>query len=505
MRKRKSPIAKSLVKNSISAMFSAIEIHNKPSIRYRYEVVVLLILNSWELLLKGYLYKYHKDIKLFHKDGTTKPFENCLNIINAKIGKDFNLIAENLKTLYIYRNRIAHFYVQELDFIIYSLIAKNIFFYSEFLVSNFKIDLSETSDLVLLPIGFKRPISPQDYISNSSSNQNASKEVKEFIKTITNASRRLNASGIDEPIFVDFKMNLININRTTNADIIAGIDNTKENDLVFSVSKTPKEIKATRNGENVVVTRDKSLSSGTLYYETLDVGIFDEINNILDANALLSKDNNTFILGASLYYRIYAERQYVTYNIERFELLTRTGMISLYAPFLFWLAKLPEKNIANILLDCFYNAKSPKINNLTKVSIILGTEISDFFLELLEKKFSQIIQKPDYYYTFLKLLKSKKKNVILRALNVARNRRIELSGKIFLAGDLIDDTNYAVSYLSIACLSVFNGNSADRGIARELDFLAYSDAIIKKKKGIIRELNKAISAYKGANHIGNNT
>jgi len=31
MQKRKSPIAKNLVRNSISGMFSAIEIHNKPT------------------------------------------------------------------------------------------------------------------------------------------------------------------------------------------------------------------------------------------------------------------------------------------------------------------------------------------------------------------------------------------------------------------------------------------------------------------------------------------
>lgn len=493
MRKRKSPIAKSLVKNSISAMFSAIEIHNKPTINYRYEVVVLLVLNSWELLLKGFLYKFHKDIKLFQKDGTTKPFENCLNIVNSRIGKDFNLIAENLKSIYFYRNRISHFYVQELDLIIFSLIAKNIIFYSDFLDKRFKIDISEKSDLILLPIGFKRPITPQDYLSNSSINQNASKEVKEFIKLITNASRRLHAIGIDETIFVDFKMSLININRTTNADIIAGIDNTKENDLLINVFKDTKKIISSNNGENVLVTRDKSISSGTLYYETLDEGIFDEINNILDANDLLSKGNNKFMLGAALYYRIYAERQYVTYNIDRFELLTRTAMINLYAPFLFWLSKLPEENIAKILLECFYKAKSPYINNLIKISILLGSETSDFFLKLFEQKYKKVVQKPDHYYTFKKMIVSKKKDILLKALNVSRNKKIDFSEKKYIIGNLIDDNAFTINNLSNVCLLVFNGNTKDRGIARDFDFLAYGEALTKKSKGIISELKKKTS------------
>lgn len=46
MRKRKSPIAKSLLNNSVSAMISTIELHNKPEIKYRYETVVILLLNS---------------------------------------------------------------------------------------------------------------------------------------------------------------------------------------------------------------------------------------------------------------------------------------------------------------------------------------------------------------------------------------------------------------------------------------------------------------------------
>jgi hypothetical protein len=93
------------MKNSIAGMFSAIEIHNKPSIEYRYEMVVLLLLNSWELILKAYLYKFHKNVKLFHKDGTTKQFGNCLNIVHEKIGKDFAPEQENLNVLYDYINR----------------------------------------------------------------------------------------------------------------------------------------------------------------------------------------------------------------------------------------------------------------------------------------------------------------------------------------------------------------------------------------------------------------
>ena len=46
MPKRKM-VQNNLLKNSISAYFAAIEIHNKPNFSYRYETVTLLIMNAW--------------------------------------------------------------------------------------------------------------------------------------------------------------------------------------------------------------------------------------------------------------------------------------------------------------------------------------------------------------------------------------------------------------------------------------------------------------------------
>lgn len=491
MRKRKSPIAKSLIKNSIAGMFSAIEIHNKPTIKYRYEIVVLLVLNSWELLLKGYLYKYHKEINLFHEDGTTKPFENCLNIVNYKVGKEFNAVQENLIILYKYRNQIAHYYISDLDPIVYSIIRKNVIFYSGFLLEYFQIELSEVSDLVLLPIGFKRPISPIDYISNSSINQSISKETKEFLQSIIDASQRLHNNSIDETIFVDFKMNLTSLNRINNADIIAGIDNTRENKATFKVIKESKNVLSSNLGDKIILTRDKSGSQGTLYYEELKEGIFDEINNIVDANKLLAKGNPQFMLGSSLYYRIYAERQHVNYNIDTFELLAKAGMIEFYAPFLFWITRLPAERIVKLLHEIYDQCKSPKINNLIKILILLGDEAVAVFDELFKSKYERIIQKPEFYYSFQESMRSKKTNLILRALKITKNNKIELLNKEkeYNIGELLENNNLAINILSIDCMNVFNGNVSRRAVARDLDFLAYGNEIIQNKK-IIEELSK---------------
>lgn len=50
---------KILLDNSVSAAVSAIEIYNKPDFKYREETFSILMINSWELLLKAKILKDH--------------------------------------------------------------------------------------------------------------------------------------------------------------------------------------------------------------------------------------------------------------------------------------------------------------------------------------------------------------------------------------------------------------------------------------------------------------
>jgi hypothetical protein len=243
MRKRKSPIAKSLVKNSKAAIFAAIEVHNKPIFSYRYEVVVLLFINAWELLLKAYIYKNLKKVKLFEKDGKSKPFLECLKCVISNTGKDHIVLEQNLINIYEYRNKVAHFYNEGLDVIVFSLLSKSLLLYKKFLFEFLNIDISSESDLILLPIGFKKPISPLDFLSNESFIETSSIDVKNYLGGIIESTARLSAEGIQESIFVEYTMNLTNEKRLKNADIIAGIrdeNNTGINIIINNVINNPK-------------------------------------------------------------------------------------------------------------------------------------------------------------------------------------------------------------------------------------------------------------------------
>jgi hypothetical protein len=50
-----------LIKKSLAAMISAIELYNKPDFRYREETFAILAINAWELLLKAKWLKDHKN------------------------------------------------------------------------------------------------------------------------------------------------------------------------------------------------------------------------------------------------------------------------------------------------------------------------------------------------------------------------------------------------------------------------------------------------------------
>lgn len=218
-----SELIDSLVRNSKQALFAAIEIHNKPVFPYRYQICSIALINAWELILKGYVVKYKPDVKVILDDGSTKPFEECIACVKSSLGNNFLLQAESVERLYEYRCLYIHFYDDHIDSVLYSLFAKSVQLYCRFLLQHFAIDLCEETNLILLPVGFKPPVSPIDFLSNRSNIQESSKEVQEFLKHVIASTNTLAVNNINEPIMYTYSMSLINENRTKNADIIAAI------------------------------------------------------------------------------------------------------------------------------------------------------------------------------------------------------------------------------------------------------------------------------------------
>ncbi len=105
-----------------------------------------------------------------------------MSFVAAKNEKTFRVTEENLRKIYEFRCNIIHFYDDHIGVILYSLLHKTILFYNKFLKTNFNIDLTEESNLMLLPIGFKPFATPIDFLTNKSELEKTSDSVRSFIK-----------------------------------------------------------------------------------------------------------------------------------------------------------------------------------------------------------------------------------------------------------------------------------------------------------------------------------
>ncbi len=232
MRKRKKNVVYNLLNASKSAMFSAMEIHNKPQFIYRYPTVSMLFINAWELLLKAYIYKNISNKAIYEKteDGSlhtitfSKALELVKNDINAKISNSgFKAYSENLKLINFYRNSNVHYFEEELNPAIFMLLSKSILNYNDFLKKYFKTDLSEENNLILLPIGFNVPFFPVEFLNKDYHDSN-----NDFVSEIIKSIKILNDTGIEDSIIVGFDTLLASVKKVTNADIVAAIDNAQE-------------------------------------------------------------------------------------------------------------------------------------------------------------------------------------------------------------------------------------------------------------------------------------
>lgn len=72
-----------LIEKSKECFTMAIEIYNKPTIKYRVEGFSLFICNAWELMLKSYLIKRDGMSSIYYKDNPNRTIslETCLRKI----------------------------------------------------------------------------------------------------------------------------------------------------------------------------------------------------------------------------------------------------------------------------------------------------------------------------------------------------------------------------------------------------------------------------------------
>lgn len=168
----------SLVEKSIACAVSAIEIYNKPDFKYREETFSILMINSWELILKAKKIKdANNNIKVIYltenipkkQGGKSKRWKYKVNKkgYNLTMGIESLLVyfensknvdkrcLENIDLLNVIRNNAIHLVNKdkELASIVYEIGSANLKNYIEFIMENFNKDLSKFN-FYLMPISF---------------------------------------------------------------------------------------------------------------------------------------------------------------------------------------------------------------------------------------------------------------------------------------------------------------------------------------------------------------
>jgi hypothetical protein len=140
-----------MLEKSQEAFLLAIEIYNKPTIKYRLEGFSFFICNAWELLLKSYLVKNMGISSIYYKDkpNRTIALTDCLRKI---ITNEKDPVRRNLEIIIDLRNTSTHYIIKEMEELYLPFLQANTLNYSQKIYDYFNIDISNKIDTAFLSL-----------------------------------------------------------------------------------------------------------------------------------------------------------------------------------------------------------------------------------------------------------------------------------------------------------------------------------------------------------------
>ena len=131
-----------LLDKSQEAFVMAIEIYNKPSIKYRLEGFSFFICNAWELMLKAHILNKFGENALYYSDkpNRTISLENCVQKIftNEKAP-----LRKNLEKIIELRNTSTHFITEEYEAVYIPLLQACVFNFVDKMMDFHEIDMTK--------------------------------------------------------------------------------------------------------------------------------------------------------------------------------------------------------------------------------------------------------------------------------------------------------------------------------------------------------------------------
>lgn len=130
-----------LLEKSKEAFTLAIELYNKPTIKYRIEGFSLFICNAWELMLKAHLLKSKGPNSIYYPDNPNRTItlENAIKIIFTNNKDPLRL---NLEKIIELRNTSTHFITEEYEMVYVPLFQSCILNFNEKMMAFHNIDMT---------------------------------------------------------------------------------------------------------------------------------------------------------------------------------------------------------------------------------------------------------------------------------------------------------------------------------------------------------------------------
>ncbi|MCL2055378.1 MAG: DUF3644 domain-containing protein [Oscillospiraceae bacterium] len=220
-----------LLEKSKEAFILAIEIYNKPSIKYRVEGFSFFICNAWELMLKAKMILSLGNESIYYKDNPNRTIslENCIQKIFTN-NKDPLRI--NLEKIIELRNTCTHFIVEEYEMVYIPLFQACVFNFIEKMQDFHNIDMTES-----IPPNFLTLTVSMNTLDSNEIRAKYPKEVADKLIGVSNSlSPIIDENNHHFAIRIDHHYYITkDINK---ASVVVGINNNADADI-----KIVKEIK----------------------------------------------------------------------------------------------------------------------------------------------------------------------------------------------------------------------------------------------------------------------
>lgn len=132
---------KRLLDKSQEAFLLAIELYNRPTIRYHAEGCCFFLCNAWELMLKAYLVKHEGGQSIYYSDGDrTLSLSDCLKRIFTN---ENDPLRRNMDVVVEFRNTSTHFVTDEYELFYGPVLQESVHYYEEKLRELHGIEISD--------------------------------------------------------------------------------------------------------------------------------------------------------------------------------------------------------------------------------------------------------------------------------------------------------------------------------------------------------------------------